>query len=252
MTHPELQAEQAYIDNAYERVDELKAAARAAMEDVLDLGKGGTFQAWTERDVVVRTSLARLDQLDIGAQPLCFGRIDEVQGQTYYIGRMGVSGRDQEPLVVDWRAPVAEPFYRGTGRFPMGLTRRRHFELQGRNLVGIEDEPLVLGDDGGDIAITGQGALLAALERSGRAACKTSLRRFKVSKTKSFVPRCLAYWLCKAGRVRARPLSRCIARPTCFTHIVFRSNARVCWLSGQTRSFCVTSATCCLRLAKAA
>jgi DNA helicase IV len=170
VNHPELQAEQAYIDHAYERVDELRAAARAAMEDVLDLGKGGTFQARTERDVVVRTSLARLDQLDIGTQPLTFGRIDEVQGQAYYIGRMGVSGRDQEPLVVDWRAPVAEPFYRATGRFPMGLARRRHFELQGRELVGIEDEPLVLGDNESDIVVTGQGALLASLERarSGR------------------------------------------------------------------------------------
>jgi DNA helicase IV len=171
LIHPELQAEQSYIDHAYERVDELKGAARAAMQDVLDLGKGGTFQARTERDVVVRASLARLEQLDIGRQPLTFGRIDDVQGERFYIGRMGVSGRDQEPLVVDWRAPIAEPFYRATGRFPMGLSRRRHFSLQGRKLVGIEDEPLVLsGDQGDDLVVTGQGALLAALERtrSGR------------------------------------------------------------------------------------
>src|SRR3954451_22536304 len=76
-SHPDIAAEQAYLDNAYERVDELRAAARSAMVDVLDLGKGGTFQSRTERDVVVRASLARLEQLDIGNQPLCFGRIDE-------------------------------------------------------------------------------------------------------------------------------------------------------------------------------
>src|SRR6201996_5817248 len=109
----------------------MRGEARHMLQGVLDLGKGGTFQARTERDVVVRTSLARLEQLDIGRQPLTFGRIDEVQGERFYIGRMGVSGRDQEPLVVDWRAPVAEPFYRATGRFPMGLSRRRPFSLQG-------------------------------------------------------------------------------------------------------------------------
>src|SRR5690349_21489854 len=48
-THPELEAEQRYLDAAYERVEELRDAARAAMDDVLDLGKGGTFQARTER-----------------------------------------------------------------------------------------------------------------------------------------------------------------------------------------------------------
>ncbi len=165
-THPELQAEQAYLDHAYERVEELKETAKAAMNDVLDIGRGGTFQARTERDVVVRASMARLEQLELGNQPLCFGRLDEIQGEHFYIGRMGVSGRNQEPLVVDWRAPVAEPFYRATGRFPMGLARRRHFVLQGRKLVGIEDEPMVLSGDAEELPVTGQGALLAALERS--------------------------------------------------------------------------------------
>lgn len=164
--HPELDSEQQYLDAAYARVDELRDAARSAMEEVIDIGKGGTFQARTERDVVVRNSLARLEQLEIGNQPLCFGRIDEVEGDLYYIGRMGVSGRDQEPLVVDWRAPIAEPFYRATGRFPMGLARRRHFALQGRRLTSIEDEPLVLEHDGKELTVNGQGALLAALERS--------------------------------------------------------------------------------------
>lgn len=170
-THPELEAEQRYLDEAYERVEELREHARAAMDEVINIGKGGTFQARTERDVVVRNSLARLEQLEIGNQPLCFGRIDEVEGDHYYIGRMGVSGRDQEPLVVDWRAPIAEPFYRATGRFPMGLARRRHFALHGRKLVSIEDEPLILeGPDGEELTVNGQGALLAALERnrSGR------------------------------------------------------------------------------------
>ncbi len=91
-----------------------------------------------------------------------------------------MSDEHQDPVVVDWRAPVAEPFYRATGRQPMGLSRRRHFATRGRTLLGIEDE--LFGDaleqygiaaespDGDRPEITGQGALFAALEtaRTGR------------------------------------------------------------------------------------
>ncbi|MGH9127531.1 MAG: HelD family protein [Acidimicrobiales bacterium] len=176
-THPELAAEQAHIDKAYERLEAMRDAARQRMATVLDQGRGGTPQAKTERDMVVRSSLARLAQLDLGDRPLCFGRIDEAgdegaagEGQSYHIGRLPVSGSDSEPLVVDWRAPVAEPFYRATGRDPMGLRLRRHFASEGRRLVGIEDEVFSL--DGGpdapeaaDIDVP-SGALLAAMSAS--------------------------------------------------------------------------------------
>ena len=73
---------------------------------------------------------------------------------------------DQEPLVVDWRAPVAEPFYRATGRHPMGLRRRRHFLTQGRRLTDLEDE--LFGGEGPDagLGVGGSTVLLKALERS--------------------------------------------------------------------------------------
>ncbi len=167
--HPELKSEQAYLDHAYRRVDEIRQSARERMAEVLDLGKGGTFQSRTERDVVVRSSLARIDQLAIGDQPLCFGRIDREDTERYYIGRMGVSSAEHDPLVIDWRARVAEPFYRATGRHPMGLVRRRHFAVQGRTITAIEDEPLKLGDSAEEargLVVRGQGALLAALERN--------------------------------------------------------------------------------------
>ena len=137
------------------------------LEGVLDLGRGGTFQSRTERDVIVRTSLARLEQLDIGDQALTFGRIDQRRHtdgaecrhhrarrrrrlsarrataddvETFHIGRLAIHSADHEPLVVDWRAPVAEPFYRATGRDPLGLVLRRHLALEGRQVVGLEDE----------------------------------------------------------------------------------------------------------------
>jgi DNA helicase IV len=180
-THSDLEAEQAHIDKAYERLEAMRYAARQRMAAVLDQGRGGTPQSKTERDMVVRASLGRLAQLDLGDRPLCFGRIDfasptgasggdDTEQASYHIGRLPVSGPDSELLVVDWRAPVAEPFYRATGRDPMGLTLRRHFASEGRQLVGIEDEVFGVGAESGeDAADVPSGALLAAMgaSRSG-------------------------------------------------------------------------------------
>ncbi|KAA0235263.1 MAG: hypothetical protein JJLCMIEE_01592 [Acidimicrobiales bacterium] len=163
------------------------------MRELVEVGRGGPNQARFERDVIWDTMLSRLSQLELGDHSLCFGRIDrhaidgpepEPEGdhadlardnggngghaeEQFYIGRLAVSDSRQEPVVVDWRAPVAEPFYRATGREPMGLLRRRHFATRGRELLDIEDEffgeaALEL-DDGG---VTGHGALMSALEES--------------------------------------------------------------------------------------
>src|SRR5580658_933084 len=140
--HPELQAEQDHLTRAYDRLEQLRRLARERLRSVLGQGTG-TPQYLEERDVIVRTSLARLEQLDIGEQALCFGRIDllaDDQIESFHIGRLGVSGEDLEPLVVDWRAPVAEPFYRATGRDPMGLVLRRHIAAEGSRVIDIEDE----------------------------------------------------------------------------------------------------------------
>jgi len=142
----DLEDEQRFLDQAYLGLEAMRSDANRMLESVLDLGRGGTFQSRTERDIVVRTSLARLAQLDIGDQALCFGRIDrlpepgQAAGEAFHIGRLAVSGPDHEPLVVDWRAPVAEPFYRATGLDPQGLARRRHLAVRGRAVVGVEDE----------------------------------------------------------------------------------------------------------------
>jgi DNA helicase IV len=151
--HPDLQAEQEFLNRAHDGLEAMRGEARQMLQGVLDLGKGGTFQSRTERDIVVRTSLARLEQLDIGDQALYFGRIDRIPdpddesgsplGESFHIGRLAVSGDDHEPLVVDWRAPVAEPFYRATGLDPQGLARRRHLSVRGRTVLGLEDEYFV-------------------------------------------------------------------------------------------------------------
>ena len=181
--HPELESEQAYIDFAYECVEQTRAAA-IAMTAIPEPGPGGTFQARYERDVMWERMSTRAAQLDFGDAPLCFGRIDveahrSFDGRvawsdgpdSFYIGRTAVSDAHQNPVVVDWRAPVAEPFYRATGREPMGLSRRRHFVVRGRELLGLDDElfgsAAAALDEG---HIQGHGALIAALDsaRSGK------------------------------------------------------------------------------------
>jgi DNA helicase IV len=182
--HPELDAEQAYIDHAYECLERTRQIVESMREGVVD-GQGGTFQHRFERDVVWDRVGVRLGQLEIGDRSLVFGRIDtdpdpvrhggDAPGpgpdETYYIGRIAVSDEHSDPVVVDWRAPLAESFYRATGVEPMGLRRRRHFATRGRTLLGIDDELFGSATEALDRGqVQGHGALIAALEetRSGR------------------------------------------------------------------------------------
>jgi len=188
--HPDLAAEQAFIDHAYACLEQSKVDAwkmRGLHEGTL----GGTFQARYERDVYDEAVFNRLTQLDLGDAALVFGRIDRAADdesshlaedgiESFHIGRLAVADENADPVVVDWRAPVAEPFYRATGREPLGLVRRRHFHVHGRQLLGLEDElfgegHLGIGAEDGTIAGTvagdradglrGYSTLLAALER---------------------------------------------------------------------------------------
>jgi DNA helicase IV len=191
--HPDLADEQAYIDHAYRCLDESRAAAWK-LRDLNEADLGGTFQARFERNAFDEALVKRLTDLDLGNAALVFGRIDRYavdapgadgepadgapssQLEEFHIGRLAVADADANPVVVDWRAPVAEPFYRATGRDSMGLGRRRHFAVEGRNLLGIEDElfgegHLGLGHDEGLAesaarpGLRGYSTLIASLER---------------------------------------------------------------------------------------
>jgi DNA helicase IV len=183
--HPELADEQAYIDYAYECLESSRVAAWR-LRELTEADLGGTYQARFERNAFDEALIKRLTDLDLGDAALVFGRIDRTGElpdslETFHIGRLAVADEDSEPVVVDWRAPVAEPFYRATGRDAMGLVRRRHFAVEGQSLVGIEDElfgvgHLGLGHDEGldegdqsgpddSSGLRGYSTLLAALER---------------------------------------------------------------------------------------
>ena len=115
----------------------------------------------------LKAIIERIERLGVGDEAICFGRIDRDDGEAYHIGRLAVADVDHTPLVIDWRVPAAEPFYRATGRHPMGLWRRRHLVTEGRRVVDLEDE--LFGETSGpagDGRLAGPATLLAALERS--------------------------------------------------------------------------------------
>lgn len=82
-----------------------------------------------------------------------------------YIGRIGVRDDDYEPLVIDWRAPAAEPFYRATPAHPMNVIRRRVLRSKGAAVIGVEDD-LMVPEAPDDLVVVGDGALMAALTRT--------------------------------------------------------------------------------------
>ncbi|MFF9057985.1 HelD family protein [Streptomyces sp. NPDC014882] len=168
-----MRREQEFIDGLYARVDALRGATEAAVTDAL--AQGDTpMQARLERDVLVAERSGLLAALNAVDGSLCFGRIDLASGTGHHIGRIGLRLDDPErtPVLVDWRADVARPFYLATGHTPMGLRRRRHITTQGRRVTALHDEFLDLGDTTrtGHEDPAGDAVLLAALDsaRTGR------------------------------------------------------------------------------------
>ncbi|WP_147942531.1 PhoH family protein [Microbispora sp. CSR-4] len=168
----ELAREQKYVAALYERLDVLRERTRGQLDAVLAQGAFGTHQNRSERDsfaVMYPQRLARLWAVENG---LCFGRLDHAEGERLYIGRIGLSDDDQHRLLIDWRAPVAQPFYRATPAAPMGVTRRRHLHTRGRRVTAIDDDLLDLDSltDADRASLNGEAALLAALgeKRTGR------------------------------------------------------------------------------------
>lgn len=169
----ELKREQEFIDGLYARVDALRGDTETSVTHAL--AQGNTpMQARLERDILVAERSGLLAALNAVDGSLCFGRLDLTSGVVHHIGRVGLRTDDAErtPILIDWRADVARPFYLATGHTPMGLRRRRHITTEERRVTALHDEILDLGDDErtGHEDPTGDAVLLAALNsaRTGR------------------------------------------------------------------------------------
>ena len=170
------------IESPSQHVPEALASALAQEQAVLDTARQNRDRVLEtirvqllvpSHDPVEQTRLrnlhARANELRNAGDALLFGRLDALDGTTLHIGRMGIPGSEEysDPLVIDWRAPAARPFYTATPVDPQGQARRRHVRIAEARVVGLDDEQL---DGSSPTDAVGNGALLAALQekRTGK------------------------------------------------------------------------------------
>ncbi|MES5823632.1 UvrD-helicase domain-containing protein [Streptomyces sp. RG80] len=193
----EISVEQEHLDRVYLRLEEKIHEAEFLMNDAAKRGQVGTPGALAERDAQVFRAGVHLNRLNNEFEDFLFGRIDLLLGkdgkkgpdgaytavepaegavredgtadiaETLHIGRIGVLDSEYAPLVIDWRAPAAAPFYRSTPVDPGRVVRRRVIRSKGRRVLGVEDDlmrpELKALLDGHELAVIGDGALMAAL-----------------------------------------------------------------------------------------
>jgi DNA helicase IV len=131
-----------------------RTALRAMREDVESLDITDVTANWVNAEVLSRQIDDRIKALaDLSDTPLFFGRLDYLhapgsdraegaEGERFYIGRRHVHDQDGDPMVIDWRAPVSQPFYRASKKDPMDVGLRRRFGYTGGDLTAYEDEHL--------------------------------------------------------------------------------------------------------------
>ncbi|HEV2592140.1 MAG TPA: UvrD-helicase domain-containing protein [Gaiellaceae bacterium] len=134
MAHPELEAEQEYVNRAYEHLERMQAVVARAGDLVDGEVAQAAMDAWAAK---------RLRTFEDAERGLCFGRLDfDSVARPFYIGRRWVHDEERQQVVVNWQAPAARPFYTATPQDPHGVTLRRRFRADGRRLIDIADESL--------------------------------------------------------------------------------------------------------------
>ncbi|MFJ4539176.1 HelD family protein [Streptomyces tibetensis] len=131
-----------------------RSALRAMREDVEALDISDVTANWVNAEVLARQIGERIKALaDLSDTPLFFGRLDYLhapgaetaegaEGERFYIGRRHVHDHDGDPMVIDWRAPVSQPFYRASKKNPMDIALRRRFGYTRGDITAYEDEHL--------------------------------------------------------------------------------------------------------------
>ncbi|MBQ1357169.1 MAG: AAA family ATPase [Aeriscardovia sp.] len=162
-------SEQKKVDLIYGRFDELKSLVTKRLSSTR-AQKELNLTSMTERDSFATMYEDRLSSLRAGEYRLVFGKLRMKDGSERYIGRMGLL-ENEKPILLDWRAKAASPFYEATFFDDMGAALRRHITLENRRVVKLEDELLDLSPEKSEKALkegilSGEGALMAALEES--------------------------------------------------------------------------------------
>ena len=134
MSHPELAAEQAYVDHAYACLDKMRTTLDRTQNAMATEFAALAMEAWAKR---------RARTFQDAERGLCFGRLtlDEMP-RPLYIGRRWVHDDEREAVVVNWQAPAARPFYTATPADPQRVTQRRRYRTDKRRIIDISDESL--------------------------------------------------------------------------------------------------------------
>jgi DNA helicase IV len=135
----------------YSELDRQFAEAQTELTDRLRGGTGSSPGERTTHGAALRNLRARITRLGAGRDGLCLGWIETAAGERTHIGRIGLLDAEFEPLVIDWRAPAARPFYTATAAHPEGLVHRRHLRTRGREVLGAHDD--LAGGRGADLAL---------------------------------------------------------------------------------------------------
>jgi len=183
LSSEEINHEQEHVSVLYRRLDEMHRRTSQFLASALR-ESDGTPGGLTERDIATARHGERLAAYSAAEYGLCFGRLDfhldgdgsngepAAQQDPVYVGRIGIFDDEYEPMLLDWRAPSARPFYLATAAAPQGVARRRHIRTSKRQVTGIDDEVLDISSASQDkhVALTGEAALLSALNahRTGR------------------------------------------------------------------------------------
>ncbi|HEU5215207.1 MAG TPA: hypothetical protein VFU30_06680, partial [Gaiellaceae bacterium] len=134
MAHPELAAEQDYVDRAYDQLDRMRSTVARTQEAMATEWAALNMEAWAKR---------RMRTFEDAERGLVFGRLTlDGTPRPLYVGRRWVHDDQHESLVVNWQAPAARPFYTATPQEPHGVQQRRRFRAEGRRLLDISDESL--------------------------------------------------------------------------------------------------------------
>jgi hypothetical protein len=170
-------AQAAHLSRAVAQAERLAdEAAEMAEEGIRDL-----FDADSEAEAAMEASMVRqasdramhairrVNQLRAAGRALAFGHTSDHSGDRTAIGRLTVFDEDDEPLLIDWRAPAAVPFYRATPLQRMGVERRRNLLYSDATsdnpgeLVGYSDEVFDLEAATEEIGLRGEAALIASV-----------------------------------------------------------------------------------------
>jgi DNA helicase IV len=177
----EIATEQRHVDRVYTQLARVRESVQSMEASGYRMSGASVPGSLVDRDAMVFHAARQRSILDAEHEGLVFGRLDlRDHPKPRYVGRIGIredgsiredgdgspEGDDVEPLVIDWRAPAAEPFYRATAAQPLGVIRRRMIQSAGEKVTSIEDDLLDPDSAPPGMTVIGDGALFAALAKA--------------------------------------------------------------------------------------